>query len=79
MNAWLHKNGVCQSLFASEVLGWKQSRLSDALRMPPAELPKGQGKFLWEKMEKFLQDKCGQEQLIALKKGTWFKGLCNSC
>ena len=53
--------------------------LSDALRMPPAELPKGQGKFLWEKMEKFLQDKCGQEQLIALKKGTWFKGLCNSC
>ena len=71
MNAWLHKNGVCQSLFASEVLGWKQSMLSDALRMPPAELPKGQGKFLWKKkMEKFLQDKCGQEQLIALKKGT---------
>ena len=58
MNAWLHKNGVCQSLFASEVIGWKQSMLS------------GQGKFLWEKMENFLQDKCGQEQLIALKKGT---------
>ena len=75
MNAWLHKNGVCQSLFAGEVLG----RKPDALRMPPAELPKGQGKFLWEKMEKFLQDECGQEQLIALKKGTWFKGLCNSC
>ena len=74
-----NKNGVCQSLFAGEVLGRKQSTLSDALRMPLAELPKGQGKFLWEKMEKFLQDKCGQEQLIALKKGTWFKGLCNSC
>ena len=79
MNAWLHKNGVCLSLFDVEVLGRKQSTLSDALRMPPAELPKGQGKFLWEKMEKFLQDKCGQEQLITLKKGTWFKGLRNSC
>jgi len=70
---------VCQSLFASEVLGRKQSTLSDALRLPPTELPNGQGKFLWQKMDAFLKDKGEQEKLIAQKKGTCFKLYqCNS-
>lgn len=74
MNAWLHKNRVCQSLFASEVLVQKQSTRSDALRMPPGELLKGQRKRLWKKMIKFLQDKCGQEQLIPHQKYAQVEG-----
>ena len=58
--AWLKKNSVSQALFAEKILSRKQSTLSDVLRQPPAELPKGQGKWIYEKMENFLNDK--QEQ-----------------
>lgn len=69
--AWLKKNSVSQALFAEKILSRKQSTLSDVLRQPPAELPKGQGKWIYEKMENFLNDKQEQQQLIALKQGIW--------
>ncbi|XP_068712848.1 homeobox protein ceh-21-like [Montipora foliosa] len=67
--AWLKKNSVSQALFAEKILSRKQSTLSDVLRQPLAELPKGQGKWIYEKMENFLNDKQEQQQLIALKQG----------
>jgi len=42
--------------------------------MPPGELLKGQRKRLWKKMIKFLQDKCGQEQLIPHQKYAQVEG-----
>ena len=69
--AWLKKNSISQALFAEKSLSRKQSTLSDVLRQPPAELPKGQGKWIYEKMENFLNDKQEQQQLIALKQGIW--------
>ena len=73
ISTFLGNEGIPQRFFAKEILNRSQSTFSDYLTKPPQQMPKAHGRGRWLRLQKFIDSKEQQEELIKLfKRGKCF-------